>query len=214
MTFNKLRMAIPIVEKQPVRLSPQSLTYLRTYPALVEAASILRDKPDLLLNVLSTLAYGWMPRIVRLDTDCFDDASKAIKVALAITSPLEQPSIIVRIAACLRSVVGASKLLHFLRPAIFPIWDSKVASEWRSTDPSQPFVPSQSFMSDPRYYLEYAADVGKLCDMAEAPAFFIAFGAAYSDRLASLRIEKYVLTPVRAIEAAAFELGGGNYDDD
>ena len=30
------------------------------------------------------------------------------------------------VAACLHSLVGASKVLHFVNDSVFPIWDSRI----------------------------------------------------------------------------------------
>ena len=208
MTITQLEASIRIITTQPVRLSPQSITYLRTYPALLEAAEALPQRADLLLKVMATAAYGWMPRVARLDPDHFEEAVSAIEDALNTSQVGQDPSIIKRVSECLHSVVGASKLLHFLRPHIFPIWDSKVAGVCLGKE------PSQQSMTNAGNYLYYAKEVEEFCAASENAGFFTNFGAAYSARLEKLRITPYSLTRVRAVEAAVFELAGGDYDAD
>ena len=83
--------------------------------------------------------YGWMPRILRRWAS--DEALLALG-QLAITARTK-PRGIVRLAlgqelppsqspmlAFNNSSVGTTKFLHFAAPAVFPIWDSVVASNF------------------------------------------------------------------------------------
>lgn len=207
MEIKRLRSEVRIVATDPMLLTPQSITYLRTYPALLSAVKNLPRDPEALLYQVSTIAYGWMPRVVRLDRTYVESATTGLSLALAATSPQEHSSIIKDVSACLHSVVGASKVLHFLKPEIFPIWDTKVARAWQNGE------PPTGTMTKPENYIDYAMQVHRLRETADFRSFFAEFEAAYAARLERLGIRRYSLTEVRAIEAAAFELAGGDYED-
>jgi hypothetical protein len=93
--------------------------------------------------------------------------------------------------------VGASKLLHFANPALFPIWDSNIEA-FRAK-------PGSDVTSVPQY-MDYVAEVHGIRAEPGFPAFYSAFCAAYSARLTANGITAYSIGHVRAIEAAAFEL--------
>lgn len=207
MKISKLRKAIEIVRTEPVLLTPQAATYLRTYPVILKAAEQSPREPLALLCQLATMAYGWMPRVARIDREHLKPATAALKKAMRVSAPHEDIAIIRNVAACLHSVVGASKLLHFLMPDDFPIWDSKVARVWSNQN------LKTGAMTDPKNYVKYAREVHKLSKRSEFPSFKSDFEDAYAARLKRLGIPHYGLTDVRTIEAAAFELAGGEYED-
>ncbi|OLF53019.1 DUF6308 family protein [Pseudomonas chlororaphis] len=207
-TLAKLRKAISIIDKQPIEPTLQALTYMRAYPALLHASKTLatahHNSADLLLQ-LSAMCYGWMPRVARVNAKHLDQASHAL--ASALTSPTvidKQP--MQDLANSLHSVVGASKLLHFVRPDLYPIWDSKVARTWAATGNK----PSNSYMSNINHYRAYLRDIEQLIAAADFAGFYQDFNQAYGRRLDRLDIAPYTLSKVRAVEAAAFELSGGD----
>ncbi|WP_324727620.1 hypothetical protein [Pseudomonas chlororaphis] len=210
-TLEKLRRAIRLIDEPLIELTPQSLTYLRSYPALLAASRTLastHDSGDLLLQ-LSAMCYGWMPRVARVNARHVDKASAALACALE-SDVLIDTAQMQDLANSLHSVVGTSKLLHFLRPQLYPIWDSKVALFW-----AMPFKKSlQAHMSNVGNYHRYVKDIEALIASPDFSAFYNDFDQAYSRRLDRLKIAPYSLSPVRAVEAAAFELSGGDYDDD
>jgi hypothetical protein len=104
------------------------------------------------------------------------------------------------IAACLHSVVGASKVLHFVNDAVFPIWDSNIETFRLGGK------PPYNHMNRVGNYFAYADEVHAIRRDPGCPAFFTQFVAAFNARLAALRIGPYPISEVRAIEAAALEL--------
>ncbi len=68
--------------------------------------------------------YGWMPTMLNLE----DDISVAVKIANKakngeIITHGEKEALACAVNG---SFVGASKLLHFINPDFYPIWDSRV----------------------------------------------------------------------------------------
>jgi hypothetical protein len=143
-----------------------------------------------------------MPRVLRLDSEHLDKAIDALQQARATHQDALDFELVDHVAACLRSVVGASKLLHFANPEVFPIWDKNVERFRRGTN------PSQLHMQQTKNYALYAQQVHETRQARTFYKFYDEFIQAYQERLKRLYIDSYRLTPVRAIEAAAFELAG------
>ena len=74
--------------------------------------------------IAAYFTYGWMPTMLNLE----DDISVAIKVANKARNGEEITHDEMEALACAvnGSFVGAAKLLHFINPNFYPIWDSRV----------------------------------------------------------------------------------------
>lgn len=106
--------------------------YSKAYPALLSHFRNLKtlDWADAVVGV--HVVYGWMPTIPRLAGIMAWDAEKkqnTVDILLTAQSGrmLSGNELNSIKALCNNSVIGGSKLLHFLRPDVFPIWDSRVA---------------------------------------------------------------------------------------
>lgn len=100
--------------------------------------------------------YGWMPRILRrwasdetllalgqLAIIARTKPRNVVRLALDQQRPTAQSPLL----AFNGSAVGTSKFLHFVSPAVFPIWDSVVASNFG--------IRKQSELSRQSYYVDY-----------------------------------------------------------
>jgi hypothetical protein len=153
------RAKLPEVDNA-LREDPYSIAY----PTLIaHFASISRP-----LNINDALiglhiVYGWMPTIpdLRLAVDVAANPERCatllaeLNLACSATEPLvaadaERAMTTVR-EFTNGSLIGASKLLHFLRPDIFPIWDSRVARRFCQTLGR----PTQQRMRKLRNWREY-----------------------------------------------------------
>ena len=120
--------------------------YMVSYPILLEAAQNLMSSMGANAVVpIAHIAYGWMPTILKKynpdqkelrrvfeakDVGSFCEAK--VSVAGFNTSPINN------------SIVGLSKVLHFINPHYFPIWDSRVAIHFG--------IKNQSVNSLKKYY--------------------------------------------------------------
>ncbi len=152
-------------------------TYRYTYDRFLQ---YFRDRPasqplteqDLFVGF--AMAHSWMATIKQLDpsTDTIRSAVECLNRvrgmrpdALGLHGvdrgrmPLEQMTQVETVIEPLRqflgSVVGTSRVLHFLNPLVFPIWDSVIH---RYSDRSAPHATSDSL----NRYLEYTYDVHTL----------------------------------------------------
>jgi len=104
-------------------------SYLESYPYLCAHFS---DKAvvapaDVVLG--AHMVYGWMPTVLGLNVntgprDTLDEAARLLTAGKS--RDLEKDELLVLKAIINNSTVGASKLLHFVDPARYPIWDSRI----------------------------------------------------------------------------------------
>lgn len=76
------------------------------------------------------LIYSWMPRIIHNVIIPNDEVTKLLNKAYNSTSEdkLSEQEI-EKIKYCINnSMVGTSKILHFINPNVYPIWDSNIAN--------------------------------------------------------------------------------------
>jgi len=90
------------------------VAFFRKIPVLTES--------DLILGAYFT--YGWMPTMLRLRGDLAEVTQIANKVRTA--EGITKAEFATFVSAMNGSVVGASKLLHFITPECHAIWDSRV----------------------------------------------------------------------------------------
>jgi hypothetical protein len=87
------------------------------------------------------------------------------------------------------SMVGASKLLHFVNPQAFAIWDSKIYRFVHSK------APHQYRVNSPKAYSDYLCLLAKLqCDK-RFPAFHVSINQKMG----------YPVSALRAIEIVMFQ---------
>jgi hypothetical protein len=100
-------------------------TYDISYPEFLKYFSDLKTitKHNLVIGINFT--YGWMPTIFDFRSDKFDEAIEILNNAkngvILTIAQLETLKGLFN-----NSLVGTSKLLHFINPDKFPIWDSRV----------------------------------------------------------------------------------------
>jgi hypothetical protein len=112
-------------------ISPYSAGYI-ALRALIRDRTDPRDETQLLAAALAV--YGWMPTILKRTRNLLSMSSFVLEVKglpFVDARPIvERTAILGRDSVFFslnNSVVGTSKLLHFLLPDLFPIWDSRIA---------------------------------------------------------------------------------------
>jgi hypothetical protein len=150
--------------------SISTIEYHNSYRALVMFAKQIEDSTssDGLRNHgllgLACAVYGWMPTILKtFDFERFGNAYPVAEIR-GISSVSAGRSFLNgmnEIAPINGSWVGTSKLLHMLRPDMFPIWDRRVAVRFSLNHHYQ--------VNSKRIYLEYFNFVHKI--LAGRPNF-------------------------------------------
>ncbi|MGB8060369.1 MAG: hypothetical protein WCF26_00545 [Candidatus Sulfotelmatobacter sp.] len=132
------------------------------------------------------MAYGWMPTILELYTKK-PNIDLSIAAGLLNTAKVTGTLTDVQIEqlACLvnNSLVGASKLLHFISPHKFAIWDAKVYA----------FVYQEKAHNRVRNVSKYRSYLG-LLSRHKQDSRFSEFHASVNDKIG------YEVSPFRALE--------------
>jgi len=100
-------------------------TYLETYPHFVNYFNNLNriTFPEMTIGINFT--YGWMPTIFDYRSNNFDEAIEILNTVKNGIIPNDKELKILK-GLFNNSLVGSSKLMHFINPEIIPIWDSRV----------------------------------------------------------------------------------------
>lgn len=202
MNIESLYPAVDRVREYRFGASSKEASFLRAYPSLVNAARQGSEDPSEPFLRTAALAYAWMPRALKLNDDFLSAAiqsfGKARGDGVTISEALIGP-----VAACLGSLVGASKVLHLANPAVFPIWDRRI-ERFRQGE-----TPTAYHMGQTRNYLGFIEDVWGITSHPLFLTFHHDFCTAYQERLQRLHIAPYPLTEPRVVQSATSELARG-----
>jgi hypothetical protein len=130
--MNHERAKDTLTSKYPeaIRCIDGSEQYLRTYPELLRSTTILaKEMGEDALPAIAHMAYGWMPTILKK----FSDSQPGIVGTATGCRSFEEASGLIQSlddSPINNSWVGMSKVLHFMNPEFFPIWDSRVAKQF------------------------------------------------------------------------------------
>lgn len=199
MNIHQLYPAIARVREGHYGASSTEASFLRAYPSLLTAARMDAKDPSEAFLRTASLAYGWMSHRLRLDLDALPLAVDALDRArgegVVISGELIEP-----IAACLSSLVGASKVLHLANPAVFPMWGRGIERFRLNREPT-PYHMGQA-----RNYLGFIEDIWGVTSDPLFLTFHHEYCTAYQERLQRLRIPPYPLTEPRVVQSATAEL--------
>ena len=83
---------------------------------------------DLIIG--ANFTYGWMPTIFHFKSENFSDVVSILNKAKNETNQNKLSNFeLIKVKELLNnSFVGASKLLHFIKPTDYPIWDSRTCN--------------------------------------------------------------------------------------
>ena len=136
------------------------------------------------------MVYGWMPTIVHLNKDG-SDLGEILHILQSVKddkADLSEDQLITIKRYINNSVVGASKLLHFISPDRYPIWDSKIFQFTHG------HMPHQYQVNNPVTYLKYRQNMLALEHHPKFPEFH----ASVNSKL------KYEVSGLRALELIMF----------
>ena len=143
------------------------------------------------LIISINFTYGWMPTIFDFRSDKFDEALNILNRAKKGNKPTIDSLNLLK-GLLNNSLVGTSKLLHFINPNNFAIWDSRV---YRYLTGKEAYYDR---ISDCKAYLDYL----EFCDYLTTQKEFNSMKE---------RVEKqvgYTMTPLRIAELVMYSNGG------
>lgn len=122
----------PALLTMTVRRAPADEPYLRAYPYLLAALQGRPVTPTLFVEA-AHMVYGWMPTMLALHPS---DPQRPFVAEAALVervrsgggllSAAELETLAARMSEKTGSVIGLSKLLHFVCPEHYAIWDTRV----------------------------------------------------------------------------------------
>ena len=166
-------------------------SYIRSYPHLLAWFAERERIGGADVTCAALMVYGWMPTILELHgTDGFGVDDAAVLLNAARSEGCLNDQAIAQLAGLVnRSVVGASKLLHFLCPDAFAIWDSRIYRFLYQTAPHQYRVNN---VREYQHYLELLRNL-------QRDARFPTFHASINEKMG------YPVSALRAIEIVMFQ---------
>lgn len=131
---------LDLARSSDVRARVSAELYSDPYPCLVEHFKSFKFRQWSDALVALYLVYGWMPTIPnskgepRIQTT--DEKEEILRILRGARDGTEiETSAIARLMLFTNnSVIGASKMLHFINPELYPMWDKNVAKAflWRT----------------------------------------------------------------------------------
>jgi hypothetical protein len=118
-TINDLEKRIENFKKMDDLTYDKSYVYFLKY---FENKNILTEE-DLIIS--ANFTYGWMPTILNFKSDKFNECVNILNKS-KIKDRLEYGEVETLKSLINNSLVGTSKLLHFINPDKYAIWDSRV----------------------------------------------------------------------------------------
>ncbi len=187
--------------------------YMESYQAFLNYFKKIKDrnedinKEDLIIGINFT--YGWMPTIFKFKSNS-SDYPFDFDHPLAILNAVQQGRDIgfneFNILKSLfnNSIVGTSKLLHFINPELYAIWDSRVC---RYITGKQKVYEYQ--VNNTQYFQEYLKAVRFL---SVDPRFYNGVYHSFCEKLNVHRGTTYSLTPIRVLELILFLMDVKGYN--
>mgnify|MGYP001234675850 CR=1 FL=1 len=132
--------------------------------------------------------YGWMPTIPEIK---LEDSERLINCLNLVKSgnilPVDDLEFFKGVVN--NSIVGGSKLLHFIRPDKYPIWDSNIAGFFKTDGKLHAYA-----VNDIRIYRSYMEFVQNVIENQRFNPCFDAISQCFN----------YPITPVRGLEYILF----------
>ena len=174
-------------EKQNYHLSYKE--FIKYFENIFENKNLI-GKHHLIIGINFT--YGWMPTILDFRSENFDEAIEILNKAKK-EGNLEIEDLNILMHLFNNSLVGTSKLLHFINPEKFAIWDSRVCRYL--TGNNNP-TPKQL---KPKYYLQFLNYITNLTQKEE-------YDTIHDSICAKLNLD-YSMTKLRSAELVMYSKG-------
>ncbi|WP_394562119.1 hypothetical protein [Aquipseudomonas alcaligenes] len=178
-----------VYQLEPFTQIDRAQSYVRSYPhilAHLASCKVLTER-DFICG--AHMVYGWMPTILEIhatESVTVPDGVSLLQKARA--QGQLSCSEIQRLAQLVnRSVVGASKLLHFVNPEAFAIWDSRIYSFIYEQ------APHQNRVNNSAAYERYLMLLQQLRQDERFPAFHASINQKMGYPVSALRALEVVM---------------------
>lgn len=194
-----------IEEAEKFNIDDETISYLITYPYFTKYFSDIKNGQIGIENLIIGIhfVYGWMPTIFEFkkvnstETAMFEKAvhilNKAKNGDLLVNTEYETLKELLN-----GSLVGTSKLLHFINPENYAIWDSRVHRYLRETTKPGTFSYDIGAVANYETYLKYLTEI---CN-------YNGFEKLFSPLKEKIERQfRYTISKYRAIELLMFKIG-------
>ncbi len=162
-------------------------SYLITYPYFLKYFKDIDEIKEEHLVISSHFVYGWMPTILYLN---LDEKEKVLTLLNMVKNGhiINQPELEILKKSINNSLVGVSKLLHFINPQHYAIWDSRILRYLTGNK-------SSYGIDNPKWYLEYLKGIKEIIENSGFTKLHSVIEGIYGDKI----------YPTRAIEILMFQ---------
>lgn len=181
---------LDVYQLEPQTQINRAQSYIRSYPHILAslASCHVLTEQDFICG--AHMVYGWMPTVLEIHASeslgVLDGVSllhKARTQGQLSCSEIQQLAQLVN-----RSVVGASKLLHFINPEAFAIWDSRI---YCFTNPGK--KPHQNRVNNAEAYGRYLMLLQQLRQDERFPVFHASINQKMGYPVSALRALEVVM---------------------
>lgn len=161
-----------------------------SYPEFLKYFNDLKTITRHNLTIGINFTYGWMPTIFDFRSDNFEEALQILNEAKR-GSKLTVDNLVLLKGLFNNSLVGTTKLLHFIKPDNFAIWDSRVYRYLTNKE------PHDNRIGNSKTYLDYL----EFCDYLTKQTEFNSLQKSIEDQIG------YKMTPFRIAELVMYSNG-------
>lgn len=161
-------------------------SYIESYPEFLKYFESIEFIEKHHLIISSHFVYGWMPTIIHLDINNLSEVLVLLNNAKA-GHQLNMNEIEVLKYCINNSMVGLSKLLHFVNPDDYAIWDSRIMAYISEKE-------AKYNIGKAEHYLAYLEKMKEIINQIEYPSLHCSIEKHFN----------YPLTPLRAVEVLMF----------
>lgn len=172
-------------------------SYIYTYPEFLKYFEKITKINRHSLVIASHFMYGWMPRMIKLNLN-EEDRVLQILNNVRCGKILEEDEIKTLKSCINNSMVGLSKLLHFINPEEYAIWDSNVFTYLTES------TGDYYHVNKIELYLEYLKGIKEIAEEDKNDEVVKSILERFNKVCPGLYLS---LSPLRAIEVVMFETG-------
>ena len=176
---------LELIKRELEDFSIENNSYIDSYIEFIEYFQQLDSIKKHHLIISSHFVYGWMPTIISLNQNNLTEV-------LMLLNQVKQGHLLNEnelstLKKCINnSLVGLSKLLHFIRPDMYAIWDSRIFKFLTGKK-------STYGIDKPILYLKYLKDLKKITDQKEFDQLFQEIKKCFPYQISKFRALEIVM---------------------
>jgi hypothetical protein len=177
---------LELIKEEVNDFSVVNNSYIHTYSEFIQYFEQIKTIEKHHLIISSHFVYGWMPTIISLNLNDLPEVLKLLNQVKQQGHLLKQNEITVLKSCINNSLVGLSKLLHFIRPDIYAIWDSRIFKFLTGKKSTYGINNSSA-------YLKYLQDLKRITERKEFDDIFPVIQNCFHYRISKLRAVEIVM---------------------